>query len=245
MVPSYALMDAIRQDCTIETYEYLLKMTDNIDYQTNKGRTALMVAVKVDRIDILKLLINAGANLNLQDYCGRTALMFATDNADEQYVQILLNAGADPCLQDTTGSTALILAVWNQFSVNTIQMLLNAGANVNATEYLYGKMPLMHIDEYCNQENFDETVASLIKMFIMAGVNINHQNNYGDTLTMIVWTENPFKLLIDAGANLYLRNDYGETALICFVEHKKVNMIKMAVKSFACDSDFLEINPII
>ena len=69
------------------------------------GETALMLAVDKDkpeeRLQIVKLLIDAGAQMNLQDNTGRTALMHAKLFGHESHANALLDAGADTSALDS------------------------------------------------------------------------------------------------------------------------------------------------
>jgi ankyrin repeat protein len=63
------------------------------------GETALMLACAkdrpADRLEILNMLLDAGAQINLQDNTGRTALMHAKLFGHESHVKALMDAGAD------------------------------------------------------------------------------------------------------------------------------------------------------
>lgn len=54
-----------------------------------------------DRLEIVKMLLGAGAQIDLQDHTGRTALMHAKLFGHESHVQALLDAGADTSALDS------------------------------------------------------------------------------------------------------------------------------------------------
>ena len=54
-------------------------------------QTALMLAVKHGKADLVELLLNNGAAVNLQDSDGSTALMFAVEHGSLNIVKLLLN----------------------------------------------------------------------------------------------------------------------------------------------------------
>ncbi len=79
------------------------------------GSTALMEAVKaedydvppegVDRLEVVRLLLAAGADVNARDHQGNTALILAANDLEQ--TELLLNAGADPNASNLKGKTAL------------------------------------------------------------------------------------------------------------------------------------------
>jgi len=76
------------------------------------GQTALMLAVSHGRLDMVKLLIEAGANINAQDDDGSTALMCASEHGHTDIVRELLShSECDPTITDNDGSTALSIAM--------------------------------------------------------------------------------------------------------------------------------------
>lgn len=55
------------------------------------GQTALMLAVSHGRLDMVKMLLEAGADINIQDEDGSTALMCAAEHGHLQIVQHFLS----------------------------------------------------------------------------------------------------------------------------------------------------------
>jgi ankyrin repeat protein len=64
-----------------------------------------------ESLEIIKLLITAGANLNAaRPEDGRTVMMMAAADNNTQLIRLLIDAKADPSLRDTEGKTALRIA---------------------------------------------------------------------------------------------------------------------------------------
>jgi ankyrin repeat protein len=80
--------------------------------QDATGSTALMVAAKTGRIDVVNKLLEQKLNLDLQNKQGETALMLAAANNHADIVKLLLKKNADPNLQDQRGWSALMKAVY-------------------------------------------------------------------------------------------------------------------------------------
>lgn len=71
------------------------------------GNTALMVAARAGRHELVKLLVEKKAELDLQNFEGSTALIFAAGNAEKDCVQLLLESKANADLRHKDGRTAL------------------------------------------------------------------------------------------------------------------------------------------
>jgi len=79
------------------------------------GKTNLMMAAHLNRIDLVRELLKSGSNPNevttsIQE-CGfnvmrgaRTALSYAAENASPLVMKLLLDAGASPAMKDTDGN---------------------------------------------------------------------------------------------------------------------------------------------
>ena len=63
--------------------------------QNRSGYTALIFAVEYNNIEMVKLLLNAGANIDKQDDQGYTALIRAAYNNYREIVKLLLDYYAD------------------------------------------------------------------------------------------------------------------------------------------------------
>jgi hypothetical protein len=96
--------------CTAE------KKNDNCwEFTPGDGQTALMGAVSrsdydvspegLDRVEVVRLLIAAGADVNARDKAGNTALILGSDNREQ--VRLLIEAGADVNARNLEGETAL------------------------------------------------------------------------------------------------------------------------------------------
>lgn len=100
----------------------------------------IIFAVRSNRPDILKKLIEAGADVNVIDeaFYGKPVLLWAIGQADNEAeqkkidtsVQLLIAAGANVNLTSTADESALMEAVSVE-NEKLVKMLIAAGANVN------------------------------------------------------------------------------------------------------------------
>ena len=72
--------------------------------------TALHWAVESDDLELLDLLLRAGADVKAKDRFGFSPLYFAISNNNLEMVRRLLKGGADANETDTAGDTLLMLA---------------------------------------------------------------------------------------------------------------------------------------
>jgi ankyrin repeat protein len=93
----------------------------------------MLAAIEIGQVDTLRELLAAGANPNILHKRGARMLEYAAGKGETAMVELLVRAGAD-----TEGrnyfhrSTALHAAAYMKHD-SVIEMLLNAGADINAT----------------------------------------------------------------------------------------------------------------
>lgn len=116
------------------------------------GATPLITAAKKGQTEIVKILLDNGADVNAKDNLDTTALMWAAFRGHTETVKTLLDKDADVnakgkvllskfkgevptdlgTARGLNGVTALMLAVFMDYT-ETVKVLLENGANVNAT----------------------------------------------------------------------------------------------------------------
>ena len=124
----------------------------------NYGTTALMYSAEEAHVEIVELLLKAGADINAKDNAESTALIQVADVWNFGVVKHLIDAGADVNAKNWLGDTALIRAVFFNRTMN-VEWLLEAGADVNAKNE-DGKTALMYA-----KENGNEKIVSLLKSY--------------------------------------------------------------------------------
>ncbi len=98
-------------------------------------------------VELVELLIKAGANLNFVDKNGVTALFQAAQNGDKEVVQLLIKAGADLDIARNVGATALHAAICLDKDI--------------IAEMLFNK----HMEIERNVETLIEKTSKIIKKF--------------------------------------------------------------------------------
>jgi hypothetical protein len=197
----------------------------------NNKAEEFVKAATTKEFDKLKQLLQDGVDINSQDSQGRTALMMSlvpnfrnnnvfnlmntsADNNDEKITQFLIENGADLNIKNNRGDTALIFAI-ELSNKNAVELLIKKGANVNITNNKK-ENALFYTP---NDENH-ATVLEMMKMLIEAKINVNQQDEQGDTILMkLIRSGKPyaqiqyFQLLLDNGADSSLKNISGHDVL--------------------------------
>ena len=121
----------------------LLRRKADVNAAQGDGMTALHWAAYRDDLEMLKLLLAAGADVKAATRVGAlTPLMLACANGDPAAVEALLRAGADPNNANANGTRALMTAAASG-SPEAVKVLLEHGADVNARESARGQTALM------------------------------------------------------------------------------------------------------
>lgn len=177
----------------------LKRMMEQLEAGTlspQEGGTALRIAVVLKDIESMRSLISAGVDVNeREEVFGTTPLLVAVtegERANEsthEQVQVLLNAGAVASLEvkNEEGQTALYVAAGSN-KVETVNALLQAGADVNATNN-WGTTPLMKASSF----GFDGCVAALID----AGADVSARNSFGETAISLASPSSQSRTLIE------------------------------------------------
>lgn len=117
----------------IATIKKLLTRGVNPDVMDNNGNTALIIAAREGKDDIMRVLYLAGAKINTRNQFGESAIMLAALNGHSQAVNTLIAIRANT-QGNRQGWTALLYAAFSGHS-GIVRQLLDNGASPNeATE---------------------------------------------------------------------------------------------------------------
>ncbi|MBA3955032.1 ankyrin repeat domain-containing protein, partial [Candidatus Dependentiae bacterium] len=125
---------AIKEDCK-EVAEFLINQGANVNALDRDKQTPLHYAVKYNRVTILPLLIkNQSISLEAKDKCGNTPLNLAAQrDTSLDIIKQLLNSKAHIATIDNDGVNPLFYASAYGHT-DTVRLLIDAGANVDAQE---------------------------------------------------------------------------------------------------------------
>lgn len=138
------------------------------------------------QIEVVSLLLEAGANINAAAYDGRTPLMEAVAFETIDMVELLLGAGSDVNAREQSGRNVLhaycafkaeqvASPCWGlpkdfERQVQIVRLLIEAGADVNATTD-EGRTPLMAAATSCN--------PLMVETLLQAGAQLDLRDDAG------------------------------------------------------------------
>ena len=185
--------------------------------------TALAYAVENKNLDMVHVLISAGAIPNGANGKGETPLMHLTSDATVDFLRGLIAVGADVKANDDLGRTPLMHAASHcPFAV--VNELIEAGARVDARDN-QGSTVLMSA-----AENED---TEIIKLLIKRGVSLDYRNEDGEsavTIALNTGRGQNLKMLIEAGASLNFAQADLNKALIIGARNGDLPTVKIILE---------------
>ena len=223
-----ALIHAIRWRDLARVREILASGID-FNLPDGIGSTPLDEAIANHFPSLAIEMIRRGADVNLRPGILASPLATAAETCQKEVLVALLEHGAEVNRQEPDGDTALIIASGYCKDGKIVQILLNAGANPNASDSV-GYTPLINAADEGNER--------AAKKLIAAGADLNARDSDGET-ALVIARDRPFRtkahdrvyaLLLKAS-----RKGAGKgakEAVPCSTTGWKINAV---VKRFVCE----------
>jgi ankyrin repeat protein len=172
---------------TLSEIDTAIKKGADIEKPDKPGSlTPLMWALLgKQKIEVIELLIKAGANVNAVTSDGSTVLSRAVANGSKEIITLLLSSGAKKSIavvQPYYGTTVLCDAAYSR-GIDILQLLLDAGADIKIGAPLCAAA----------YSNTPEVVLFLIK----AGAEVNAKDFLGDTPLLAAARHSEYPAIID------------------------------------------------
>lgn len=201
---------------------------------------SLFEAVESNNFHVVTMLLAAGTNVNAQNEDEMTPLMVAALGREEM-VPLLLDYGADANFV-TRHKIAPLMVAALYGSPEIVNMLLNAGASVNASAKgmtaLHAAVSDVSNTSYRGARPLGDPKirAQVVKLLIQRGADINVASEEGITplhCAAEFGNTEAIRLLIKAGANLNALDKDEETPLCKAIRNDHVEAVKLLLDSGA------------
>lgn len=202
--------------------QQLVVASGNLGVLDAGGMSLLHGAVATANLDAVRKLITLGANLNARDTHDITALM--RTGQDLRYggkiVQVLLDAGADWSIVEPTGQTALVGCA-RLGNAEVAQLLLKAGART--TDKVDGWTSLLTASLEGHADVLDARTDTTVRVEDRMSLMLAAQNGHSKVIDH----------LLQARARVNTRNADGRTALVCAIEERRTEAVRILCKAGA------------
>ncbi len=197
-------LNGAAQENHVNIVKYLLSKGADPNAHGEGGYVPTILAADDGNIEMLRILVQAGADINIPSPEGGSPLYFAVYKNHPECVKFLLESGADPNIVTNIGSTALSTAILftKPPNMNTITMLLNAGADVNLGYPLVAAATYGYLD--------------VVKVLLSANANVNSMDKENKTALFHAVKNNRVtivRILLDGGANVGICDNLGKCPL--------------------------------
>ncbi|KAM3718302.1 Neurogenic locus notch [Dirofilaria immitis] len=198
-----------------------------IDNDDDNGETALIMAIKAGRAEVVKCLLRFGADITVSDIHNRTVLHHAASINASDIIRILLEIDEIEvdAIDDTDCSPLMIIAKLGYRDPEAIALLIDAGADINCTgnhvngEMYKGRTALHYAIMQSNQE--------VARYLIEHGANLNIQDHMGQTPLFLAASQGHVEMvhmLVMAGARRYIPDHMDQTPedIASYKEYREV-----------------------
>jgi ankyrin repeat protein len=200
-------------------FDKIKELIQEIDINTEDsfGTTMLTRAVAMNKRDLVRLLLEAGASPIAPGTDGLSIPFFkAVLLGNVEQVQIELDGLLDKDPVGYAGFTPLLCACSLGY-IDIVWLLLEHGVDPRALSGI-GKSPLM----YAVQNGHH----AIVEMLLYKDVDPNRVSHDGSTSLMAAKDISLVSMLLDAGAYINATNKYGYTALIAAIEGKRKEVVR-------------------
>jgi len=196
---------------------------ENISSRNKKWRnesTPLCHAVNVDKIEVVMLLVEAGADVNAE---GWPPLCRAVDENNTAIAEYLIDHGANINVYPVEGWGPLQETVLISNSIEMAKLLIARGADINSRIY-----PVLN-------SSIHEKRRDLCEFLIQRGADVNAKDKWGQTpLYLAIRNDDSdiMNILITNGAEVDIKHaggETGETALHNAARLGKKNVVELLI----------------
>ncbi len=225
--------------------------------------TLLNISILAENFESFKLLVENGADLNLSDGMGKTPIIFMCSTPDVRFLDLALKHGVKLEVDKSEPNSKELVSIAAMYgNVDILKELVANGLDLNVKEE--GNNSPLHLavdvldDEYImkclylgekfrfndkeyqerlkNFHEFDANQSENVKWLIKSGVNVNLQNDVGNTPLHLAIKNNTHKViksLIDLKADVNIKNNEQETPLHIAIQNSPPSIVEMILNAGA------------
>jgi ankyrin repeat protein len=221
--------DALWWSITNNLPEYVKKSIEsgaNIN-NCRDYNTPLTKAIYNSRLDIVKILVEAGVNINKKNTDGNTALMCATRINNLEIVKYLVEAGAEINIVSKYNN-AINVAINNNY-LEIVKYLVEHGADINLKNENDGRDAILNASSNGN--------LKMVKYLVEQGANVNVRDKYNYTPLIAAASTNLnlVRYLIEQGADPSVINNFHATAFLEAIAYDKLDIVKYLYENTKVD----------
>ena len=201
------VVEAVRAGTTDQVSDALKAGVDVNAKSEDNTSSLLTEAIMANKLDIVRVLVAAGADVHYIQPNSRGVLNLAAAVGNVEMLQLLISAGADPMVHTNHGAYPIHDAIWAGKTAAAIELIpyyqsINFSPDGKGNGYPIGMAIARGNTE-------------VVRAFIRAGINVNAAQFNKEPLLVLAVKQNReemVKLLLDAGADQKLKDASGKTA---------------------------------
>ncbi|MGH9645368.1 MAG: ankyrin repeat domain-containing protein, partial [Bryobacteraceae bacterium] len=238
---SAQIADAVEHRDNEALRSLLKQKSTNVNATQPDGTTALQWAAHWNDLEVVNLLLTAGADPKIANRYGATPLSEAASAGNAKMIEALLKAGADAKTLTTADGETVLMTAARAGNVEAVKILLEHGADVNARENYKGQTALMwaaaerHPDivKVLLEHGADWKVVSFDRPTKMpklsAASSVSPIARGGFTAFLFAAREGDIesaKAMLDGGVDINQTDVDGATALVVSIMNKRYTFAK-------------------